>query len=74
MRENAMRFQRARPGRPVVFALNKSDLVESDDLASAAESLAKDFRGSVEYTSALTGEAVGELFRMLAVQILTIRA
>jgi len=74
MRENAMRFQQARPGRPVVFALNKSDLIEQDDLAAEAESLAKDFRGSVQYTSALTGEAVAALFRTLAEQILTIKA
>ena len=74
MRENAMRFQRARPGRPVVFALNKSDLIEEDELAAQAESLAKDFRGSVQYTSALTGEAVAALFRTLAEQILTIKA
>ena len=74
MRENAMRFQRARPGRPVVFALNKSDLIEEDELAKAAQSLAKDFRGTVQYTSALTGEAVAALFRSLAQQILTIKA
>ena len=74
MRENAMRFQRARPGRPVVFALNKSDLIEEDELAKGAESLAKDFRGTVQYTSALTGEAVAALFRSLAQQILTIKA
>jgi small GTP-binding protein len=74
MRENAMRFQQARPGRPVVFALNKSDLIESDDRADEAESLARDCRGTVQYTSALTGEAVSELFRTLAEQILTIGA
>jgi small GTP-binding protein len=74
MRENAMRFQQARPGRPVVFALNKSDLIEEDDLAAQAESMAKDFRGTVQHTSALTGEAVAALFRTLAERILTINA
>jgi small GTP-binding protein len=74
MRENAMRFLQARPGRPVVFALNKSDLIEGDDLAGQAEDMAKDFRGAVRYTSALTGEAVGDLFRELASEILTIGA
>lgn len=72
MRENAMRFTQARPGRPVVFALNKSDLVEEDDRETEATSLAKDFRGTVQHTSALTGEAVAALFRTLAEQILTI--
>lgn len=74
MRENAMRFQQSRPGRPVVFALNKSDLIEEDEMAAAAESLARDFRGTVQYTSALTGEAVAKLFRTLAESVLTISA
>jgi len=74
MRENATRFQQARPGRPVVFAMNKSDLIESDDRSVEAESMAKDFRGTVQYTSALTGEAVAALFRKLAEQILKIQS
>lgn len=74
MRENATRFQQARPGRPVVFAMNKSDLIESDERAAEAESMAKDFRGTVQYTSALTGEAVAALFRTLAEQILEIQS
>ena len=74
MRENAQRFRLARPGRPVVFALNKIDLVEGPAHVDGAEDLAKDFRGGVEYTSAQTGEAVGRLFRTLAEQILAVQA
>jgi 50S ribosomal subunit-associated GTPase HflX len=58
----------------VVFAVNKVDLVEGSAASEAEEELAKDFRGSVEYTSALTGEAVQRLFRKLAAEILKIQA
>jgi small GTP-binding protein len=74
MQENAQRFRETRPGRPVVFAVNKVDLVEGSAASEAEEELAKDFRGSVEYTSALTGEAVQRLFRKLAAEILKIQA
>jgi len=74
MRDNAQRFRQARPGRPVVFALNKIDLVEGEPFIDGADDLAKDFRGVVRYTSAQTGEAVATLFRTLAEQILTIKA
>lgn len=74
MRENARRFVGARPGRPVVFAVNKIDLVEGSPATEAERELALDFRGTVEYTSALTGEAVQRLFRKLAEQILAIQA
>jgi small GTP-binding protein len=74
MRENAQRFRQARPGRPVVFALNKTDLVEGDPEVDGAEDLAKDFRGVVIYSSAQSGEAVATLFRTLAEQILAIKS
>jgi small GTP-binding protein len=74
MRDNAQRFRQARPGRPVVFALNKIDLFDGDPFVEGADDLAKDFRGVVEYTSALSGEAVAHLFRTLAQQVLAIQA
>jgi len=74
MRENAQRFQAARPGRPIVFAVNKIDLIEGPPEPAGVDELALDFRGSVEYTSAQTGEAVASLFRRLAKSILEVKA
>jgi len=74
MRENAQRFREARPGRPVVFAVNKIDLIEGPPDPAGVDELALDFRGSVEYTSAQTGEAVASLFRKLAQSVLTVQA
>jgi small GTP-binding protein len=72
MRENAQRFRRARPGRPVVFALNKIDLVGGAAKLEGAEELAAEFGGELAYTSAATGEAVGKLFRALAARMLAV--
>jgi GTPase SAR1 family protein len=72
MRENAERFRRARPGRPVVFALNKIDLVGGAATVEGGAELAAEFGGSLEYTSAATGEAVAQLFRTLAARMLTV--
>lgn len=74
MRDNARRFRQTRPGRPVVFAVNKIDLVDGAPHVEGADELAKDFRGAVEYTSAQTGEAVTRLFRTLARHILAVQA
>jgi small GTP-binding protein len=72
MRENAERFRRARPGRPAVFALNKSDLVDGPPQVAGAEDLAADFQGVLIYTSAATGDQVPNLFRTLAGRILVL--
>lgn len=72
MRENAARFRRARPGRPAVFALNKSDLVDGPPQVAGAEDLAADFQGVLIYTSAATGDQVPSLFRTLAGRILVL--
>ena len=70
MRENAERFRKARPGRPAVFAVNKTDLASGQAQVDGAEELAEEFQGVVVYTSAATGEEVPQLFRSLAQSIL----
>lgn len=72
MRENAERFRAARPGRPAVFALNKSDLAEGQPHVEGDKELAEEFRGVVIYTSAATGDDVPVLFRSLARGILQV--
>jgi small GTP-binding protein len=74
MRENAERFRKSRPGRPAVFAVNKSDLVDGPAHLDGALELAEEFRGSVVYTSAATGDDVPRLFRALAGSILQMDA
>lgn len=70
MRASAERFRRARPGRPAVFALNKVDLLAHEPALPGAEVLAEEYGGVLRYTSAATGEAVPELFRILATRML----
>lgn len=72
MRENAERFRGARPGRPVVFAVNKVDLVAGQPQLEGAKELADEFQGVLVYTSAATGEEVPLLFRTLAHRILLV--
>jgi small GTP-binding protein len=72
MRENAERFRASRPGRPAVFAVNKSDLVRGEPQVEGAKELAEEFRGTVIYTSAATGDDVPLLFRTLAGGILRV--
>lgn len=74
MARHARRFETIQPGRPVVFALNKIDLLKSPVEEALEESLAKDFPGPVAKTSAATGAAVPELFRGLGRRILEIGA
>ncbi len=74
MEANAQRFRAARPGRPVVFALNKADLVRGNPLEERAKEMAALYGGIAMPTSAATGDAVPELFRTLAHRILTIGA
>lgn len=74
MGENAQRFRAVRPGRPVVFALNKSDLVSGAPHEEEAKELAALYGGIAVSTSAATGERVNELFRTLGLRILTVGA
>ena len=69
MSSHAERFLKVLPGRPVVFALNKADLVNPDKRQSGGE-LIRTFGGEIVHTSALTGDAVGSLFRALGRRIL----
>ena len=70
---HARAFLNVLPGRPVVFAMNKSDLVAKDERPQAEE-LIKTFGGELVYTSALTGEAVRALFHALGRRMLEIGA
>lgn len=74
MARHARHFETIQPGRPVVFALNKVDLLESPMDGALEETLAKEFGGPVVKTSAATGAAVPELFRGLGRRILEIGA
>ena len=74
MARHAHRFETIQPGRPVVFALNKKDLLESTEDTTLGEPLSREFGGPVVKTSAATGAAVPELFRALGRRILEIGA
>lgn len=74
MARHAHRFEVIQPGRPVVFAFNKMDLLETPPNEILEETLIKDFGGPVVKTSAATGAAVPELFRGLGRRILEIGA
>jgi GTPase SAR1 family protein len=67
-------FQGLRPGRPVVFALNKSDLLAAGTAPPAAAEVERAFGAAVITTSALLGDAVPELFRALGAAMLRIGA
>ena len=69
MREAALLFERHLPGRPVAFALNKSDLGSSSAM-EPAKSLANSFGGELYETSAKTGDQVPTIFNALASSIL----
>lgn len=69
MRHHTEAFLEILPGRPVVFALNKADLASQGERPDGRP-LVKSFGGEFIYTSALTGEAVGTLFRALGRRIL----
>ncbi|MGH1481929.1 MAG: Rab family GTPase [Geminicoccales bacterium] len=73
MTSHAEKFLAYRPGRPVVFALNKSDLVAKEERADGAE-LVRNFGGQVIQTSALTGEEVIAVFHAMYRRILEIGA
>ncbi|MEZ5933305.1 MAG: hypothetical protein R3F54_15410 [Alphaproteobacteria bacterium] len=73
MMSHARRFLDILPGRPVVFALNKLDLVAEDERPDAGELVTR-FGGELVHTSALTGEAVRALFHALGKRVLEVGA
>ncbi len=73
MSSHARTFLDALPGRPVVFAMNKSDLL-ADRTGPDTTELKETFGGEVLHTSALTGNAVRSLFHVLGRRILEIGA
>lgn len=71
------RFQSMQPGRPIVLAANKSDLIDGVDVkpsTGASEELAKRLGTVLLPTSAATGDGVTTLFRALAERIMTVGA
>lgn len=73
MTSHAEKFLGILPGRPVVFALNKADLVPPEERADGA-SLAREFGGQVIQTSALTGDDVVVVFHAMFRRIFEIGA
>ena len=73
MTSHAEAFITLLPGRPIVFAINKSDLIDSEQRPNA-EALTETFGGDVVHTSALTGEAVRSMFHTLGKRVLEIGA
>ena len=74
MVRHASRFQGIQPGRPVVFALNKMDLLKSPEEAPNEAVLCEEFAAPLLHTSAASGAAVPDLFRALGRRILEIGA
>lgn len=74
MVERARFFQEICPGRPVVFALNKVDLIADTENGEDGHALEEEFSGVAMRTSAAEGTAVQELFRHLGQRILEIGA
>ncbi len=74
MTAHARRFLEIQPGRPVVFALNKIDLLDSANAGPDGSALKEEFGGPVLNTSAADGTAVPELFRELASRMLKVGA
>jgi small GTP-binding protein len=73
MASHARHFLDILPGRPVVFAMNKADLVPEGKRPDASD-LVDRFGGELVHTSALTGEAVGALFRTLGRRVMEVGA
>ena len=65
MARHARTFLGVQPGRPVVFALNKTDLLEPGAAAAAAGNLTGEFGAPACETSALSGAGVPEAFASL---------
>ena len=64
------RFLTVQPGRPIVFALNKQDLLGAPPDPGPGEDLQKEFGAPLLYASAATGAGVESLFETLARSIL----
>lgn len=73
MTSHAEKFLGILPGRPVVFALNKADLVPSAERADGT-ALVQNFGGQVIQTSALTGQDVIAVFHAMFRRIFEIGA
>lgn len=73
MSSHAQAFLDILPGRPVVFAMNKSDLLVNCKGMQTGE-LTEFFGGELVHTSALTGNAVRSLFHALGRRVLEIGA
>lgn len=67
------KFLETLPGRPIVFALNKTDLVQEDQRADGS-TLIREFGGRVIQTSALTGDDVEAAFQAMFCRIFEIGA
>ena len=74
MAQHAEHFLRVQPGRPLVFVLNKMDLLDSPDVAPDGAELIDAFGGPLVRASAATGRAVPELFRALSRRMLGVGA
>ncbi len=73
MTGHAEKFLDILPGRPVVFALNKADLVPLEQRVEGA-ALVREFGGQVIQTSALTGDDVVAAFHTMFRRIFEIGA
>ncbi len=73
MISHARHFLGILPGRPIVFAMNKCDLLQVEDRPNGEE-LIDTFGGEVVHTSALTGESVKVLFHRLCKRVIEIGA
>ena len=73
MTSHAEKFLDVLPGRPVVFALNKADLVPAEERSDGSE-LVRKFGGRVIQTSALTGDDVVAVFHAMFRRIFEIGA
>ena len=73
MMSHARHFLDILPGRPIVFAMNKCDLVDVDQRPNGEE-LTKTFGCALLHTSALTGESVERLFHELCMRVIEIGA
>lgn len=74
LQRHAAFFQSLQPGRPLVFAFNKIDLLEEQLSAEVYQPLGEQFGAPVFQTSAATGETVKEAFDGLSARILEIGA
>ena len=73
MNSHAQAFLDISPGRPIIFAMNKCDLLVGDEGPDGAE-LRENFGAELVRTSALTGNGVRSLFHALGRRILEIGA